>query len=62
MDPVKETQEPVKDEQFAIDIEETSIFADGEGAGFDEETENDLKKLNDYEKEVLLQELQNSNM
>jgi hypothetical protein len=59
---IKESQEPVKDEQLALDIEETSMFADGEGAGFDEETEDDLKKLNDNEKEVLLQELQNSNL
>ncbi len=59
---VKEIRDPVKDEQLASEIDETAIFADGEGAGFDEETENDLKKLNDIEKETLLQELENTNL
>ena len=58
----RDKQETVKDEQLASEIEETAIFADGEGAGFDEETENDLKKLNDNEKETLLQELENTNL
>ncbi len=61
-DPKVENQETVKDEQLASEIDETAIFADGEGAGFDEETENDLKKLNDNEKETLLQELENTNL
>ncbi len=58
----KEIPEVIKDEQLASDIEETSLLADGESAGFDEETENDLKKLNDNEKQLLLQELENTNM
>lgn len=58
---VKET---VKDEQLAVDvdIEETSIFATGEAAGFDEEIENELKNLNDSEQSQLLDEIINSNL
>ncbi len=60
-DLVKET---VKDEQLAVevDIEETSIFATGEAAGFDEEIENELKNLNDTEQSQLLDEIINSNL
>ena len=60
-DVVKET---VKDEQLAVDvdIEETSIFATGEAAGFDEEIENELKNLNDSEQSQLLNEIINSNL
>lgn len=60
-DVIKET---VKDEQFAVDvdIEETSIFATGEAAGFDEEIENELKNLNDSEQSQLLDEIINSNL
>jgi len=60
-DVVKET---VKDEQLAVDvdIEETSIFATGEAAGFDEEIENELKNLNDSEQSQLLDEIINSNL
>lgn len=61
-DNVKEIPEVVKDEQLASDIEETSLLADGEGAGLDEETENDLKKLNDNEQQLLLKELENTNL
>lgn len=60
-DVIKET---VKDEQLAVDvdIEETSIFATGEAAGFDEEIENELKNLNDSEQSQLLDEIINSNL
>lgn len=60
-DVVKET---VNDEQLAVDvdIEETSIFATGEAAGFDEEIENELKNLNDSEQSQLLHEIINSNL
>lgn len=60
-DVVKET---VNDEQLAVDvdIEETSIFATGEAAGFDEEIENELKNLNDSEQSQLLDEIINSNL
>lgn len=60
-DVVKET---VRDEQLAVDvdIEETSIFATGEAAGFDEEIENELKNLNDSEQSQLLDEIINSNL
>ena len=60
-DIIKET---VKDEQLAVDvdIEETSIFATGEAAGFDEEIENELKNLNDSEQSQLLDEIINSNL
>ncbi|NOS83884.1 MAG: hypothetical protein HOP31_01990 [Ignavibacteria bacterium] len=60
-DIVKET---VKDENLAVDvdIEETSIFATGEAAGFDEEIENELKNLNDSEQSQLLDEIINSNL
>lgn len=46
----------------AIDIDDVSILATGEGAGLDEETEDELKKLNDNEKVNLLEELVNSNL
>ncbi|HMQ80484.1 MAG TPA: hypothetical protein PKE39_14175 [Ignavibacteria bacterium] len=57
-------KESIKDEQLAVDvdIEETSIFASGEAAGFDEETENELKNLNDTEQSQLLDEIINSNL
>ena len=58
----KEVQEPVKIDQLTADIDETSLFAEGESAGFDEETENELKKLNDSEKENLLEALENINL
>ena len=56
--------ENINDEQFAIDddIEETSVFAAGEGAGLDEETLNEIKKLDDNEQTRLLEELLNSNL
>ena len=59
---IKEIPETVKDEELAGDIEETSIFASGESAGLDEETENALKKLDDNEQESLLMELENTNL
>ncbi|MBZ0201966.1 MAG: hypothetical protein K8I03_03010 [Ignavibacteria bacterium] len=46
----------------AIDIDDISIFATGEGAGLDEDTENELKRLSDNEKDNLIEELINSNL
>jgi hypothetical protein len=54
--------EPVNDDIAAIEVEETSVLSDGEGAGFDEEIENDLKKLDDTEQDMLLEELKTSNL
>lgn len=60
----KKENEKVNEEQYALDddIEETSVFATGEGAGLDEETINELKKLDDNEQTRLLEELINSNL
>jgi len=57
-------KENVKDEQLVLDddIDETSIFASGETTGLDEETVNELKKLDDSEQTKLLEELINSNL
>lgn len=59
---IKELPEDVKEEQLAADIEETSLLADGGSAGFDEETESELKKLNNNEQQLLLEELENTNL
>jgi|SRR4030095_429351 len=57
------TQKEPKNEDVAVmDIEETSVFSMGEGAGLDEETESELKSLSDNDKDALLEELQNSNL
>ena len=45
-----------------IDVEETAIFASGEGAGLDEETENEIKKLSSTEQNNLLEDLLKSNL
>jgi hypothetical protein len=55
-------EEPSNGSLTATEIEETSIFGGGEAAGLDEETENELKKLNDSEKRTLLQELEDINL
>jgi len=57
-------KENIKDEQLVLDddIEETSIFASGENSGLDEETVNELRKLDDSEQTKLLEELINSNL
>jgi multidrug efflux pump subunit AcrB len=55
-------QIPVKEEMAAIEIEDTSVFSTGEGAGIDEELENDLKKLDNKELDLLLNELLKSNL
>jgi hypothetical protein len=63
--PVKENNEqqiPVNEEMAAIETEDVSVFSNGEGAGLDEELENDLKKLDNKELDGLLKELQNSNL
>ena len=54
--------EPDKEVSYAIDIDETSIFAGGEGAGLDEETVNLLERLNEKEQDSLLEVLENSNL
>ena len=46
----------------ALDIDEEYIFAGNESLGLDEELESDLKKLNDSEKNTLLEELINANL
>lgn len=67
-DPVenKETQrrEIINDEQYSeeLDVDETAVFASGGAAGLDEDTENELKKLNSTEQNKLLEELLNSNL
>jgi hypothetical protein len=58
----EENQLPVKEEFTAIEVDELSVFAVGEGAGFDEELENELKELNNHEQNMLLKELENSNL
>jgi len=57
-------KEDIKMEQLVLDddIEETSIFASGENSGLDEETVNELRKLDDSEQTKLLEELINSNL
>ncbi len=57
-------KEDIKIEQLVLDddIEETSIFASGESSGLDEETVNELRKLDDSEQTKLLEELINSNL
>jgi len=57
-------KEDIKIEQLVLDddIEETSIFASGENSGLDEETVNELRKLDDSEQTKLLEELINSNL
>jgi hypothetical protein len=55
-------QLPVNEEMAAIETEDVSVFSNGEGAGLDEELENDLKKLDNKELDGLLKELQNSNL
>jgi hypothetical protein len=44
------------------DIEDTSIFAEGEASGLGEDIENELSKLDDHEKSSLLEQLENSNL
>jgi hypothetical protein len=56
-------QEPSKEDLFtASDIDESSVFAGGEGAGLDDETVNLLEKLDDKQQNSLLEELENSNL
>ncbi|MBE2219316.1 MAG: hypothetical protein IAE90_13980 [Ignavibacteria bacterium] len=62
-DEIREVLKDVpKDENLAADIEESSILASGESAGLDEETEAELKKLDDKDRNKLLEELLNSNL
>jgi hypothetical protein len=44
------------------DIEDTSIFAEGEASGLGEDIENELSKLDDHEKSSLLEQLENNNL
>ncbi|MBE2226341.1 MAG: zf-HC2 domain-containing protein [Ignavibacteria bacterium] len=54
----------MKIEQIVLDddIEGTSIFVTDENSGLDDETINELKKLDDNERSLLLEELVNSNL
>lgn len=52
---------PVNGDVASLELEETSIFTSG-AAGLDEETEDDLKKLDNKELDKLLLELENSNL
>jgi len=58
--------EPVNTNESAdivnIDPDETSVFTIGESAGLDEETETELNKLKENEKDLLLEQLLNSNL
>jgi hypothetical protein len=45
-----------------IDPDETAVFTIGESAGLDEETEIELNKLKENEKDLLLEQLLNSNL
>lgn len=58
------TIEFIGDEQFIeeLDFDETAILATGTTAVLDEDTENELKKLNNTEKDKLLNDLINSNL
>lgn len=51
-----------KDLAALADVEELSIFGTGPPGTFDEETENELDKLNENERDNLLKELSNSNL
>lgn len=46
----------------SVELDELSIFTSGTSAGLDEETEDDLKKLDNKELDKLLIELENSNL
>jgi hypothetical protein len=58
--------EPVESkliEEFAsVDINDLSAITDSEVSGFDEEMENEVDKLNSNDKEILLEELRNTNL
>ena len=56
----EEKKEKYTDQSFEID--DAFIFAGNESLGLDEEIENDLKKLNDSEKNTLLEDLINVNL
>lgn len=66
--PIDNDETPLKEssnnEQITeeLDVDETAVFASGSAAGLDEDTENELKKLNNKEKDKLLEELLNSNL
>jgi hypothetical protein len=51
-----------KDEFASAEIDESSITVSGQNAGFDEEVERDLNKLDDNEQNSLLEQLSGSNL
>jgi|GEM_PF-1242095 len=51
-----------KEELASADIDESSITVTGQSAGYDEEIEKDLNKLNDNEQNNLLEQLSSSNL
>ncbi len=59
---IKENLPDEKEEIAAVEIEETAIINGSQPAGFDEETEKQLKKLDDNEQNNLLEELSNTNL
>lgn len=60
---IKETFESEdKDELASADIDESAITITGQNAGFDEEIEKDLNKLDDNEQKSLLEQLSSSNL
>jgi len=54
-------QEPLNGD-YTSDIDETSVFSTGEGAGLDYKTEDELKELSDTEQNSLLKQLEKSNL
>ena len=60
---IKETFEAEDKEELAsADIDESSVTIAGQNAGFDEEIEKDLNKLDDNEQKNLLEQLSSSNL
>ncbi len=55
-------QLPVNEDMAAIEVDETSVFSTGTGAGLDEELESDLGKLDNKELDKLINELEKSNL
>ncbi len=60
---IKETNDNNDNEDLAsIEVDESSISVTGQAAGFDEEVESDLNKLDVNEQKNLLEQLSTSNM
>ena len=54
--------EQTDNDYTSVDDDETSVFTTGEGAGLDLETEEALKELSDTEQDLLLKQLEKSNL